>query len=120
MKVALFSYSAMAALKTIVGVVGIFLCCAFPAQAKTPLAFDQFNTPSDLVLTLPEPLLAEKQDSLSSDRNTVTNDQNIMQTSTVKSKPVNVNCGVDVIQNNLNNASINNRVYGECGLQYHY
>ena len=120
MKMALFSNTAMAALKTIVGVVGIFLCCTFPAQAKSPQAFDQFTPPSDLVLTLPEPLLAEKQDSLSSDRNTVTTDQNFMQTSTVKSKPVNVNCGVDVIQNNLNNASISNRVYGQCGLQYHY
>ena len=98
MKMALFSNSAMAAVKTIVGAVGIFLCCAFPAQAKPPLAFDRFTPPSDLVLSLPEPLLAEKKDSLSSDGNTVTNDQNVLQTSTVKSKPVNVNCGVDVFK----------------------
>ena len=115
MKVALYSNKAMAALKTI-SVVGIFLCCVTPAQAKTPLAFNRFTPPSDLVLTLPEPLLAEKQDSLSSGRNTVENGQNAMQTSTVKSKPVTVNCGVDVIQNNLNDAAISNRVYGECGL----
>ena len=119
MKVALYSNKAMAALKTI-SVVGIFLCCVPPAQAKTPLAVDRFTPPSDLVLTLPEPLLAEKKDCLSSDGNTVTTDQNVLQTSTVKSEPVNVNCGVDVIQNNLNNTSINNRVYGQCGLQYPY
>jgi len=43
MKMALFSNTAMASLKTIVGVVGIFLCCTFPAQAKSPQAFDQFT-----------------------------------------------------------------------------
>jgi hypothetical protein len=87
----------MDALKTIRGFVGIFFCCVLPAQEKTPLAFNQLNPPSDLVLTLPEPLLSEKKDSLSSGRNRVTTEQNVLQTSPVKSKPVTANCGVNVI-----------------------
>ena len=108
------------AIKQIVGVIGVLLCCAMPAQAKAPKAFDQYNPPSDLVLTLPDPLLVEDKASTSSDQVQVTNDQNIIQTASPKSKPVNVNCDVDVIQNTLNNAPISSRVFGECGLHYHY
>jgi hypothetical protein len=108
------------AIKQIVGVIGVLLCCAMPAQAKAPKIFDQYNPPSDLVLTLPDPLLVEDNTSTSSDQVQVTNDQNILQTSSLKSKPVNVNCDVDVIQNTLNNVPISSRVFGECGLHYHY
>ena len=108
------------AIKQIVGVIGVLLCCAMPAQAQAPKAFDQYNPPSDLVLTLPDPLLVEDNTSTSSDQVQVTRDQNILQTSSLKSKPVNVNCDVDVIQNTLNNVPISSRVFGECGLHYHY
>ncbi len=108
------------AIKQIVGVVGVLLCCAMPAQAQVPKAFDQYNPPSDLVLTLPDPLLAEDKASTSSNQVQVTNDQNILQTSSIKSKPVNVDCDVDIIQNTLNNVPISSRVFGECGLHYHY
>ena len=108
------------AIKQIVGVVGVLLCCAMPAQAQAPKAFDQYNPPSDLVLTPPDPLLVEDNTNTSSDQVQVTRDQNILQTSSLKSKPVNVNCDVDVIQNTLNNVPISSRVFGECGLHYHY
>ena len=108
------------AIKQIVGVIGVLLCCAMPAQAKAPKAFDQYNPPSDLVLTLPDPLLVEDKASTSSNQVQVTNDLNIMQTSSLKSIPVNVDCDVYVIQNTLNNVPINSRVFGECGLHYHY
>ena len=108
------------AINQIVEVVGVLLCCAMPAQAQAPKAFDQYNPPSDLALTLPDPLLAEDKASTSSNQIQVTNDQNIMQTSSLKSKPVNVNCDVDVIQNTLNNVPISSRVFGECGFHYHY
>ena len=108
------------AIKQIVGVVGVLLCCAMPAQAQAPKAFDQYNPPSDLVLTLPDPLLVEDKASTSGDQVETTNNQNIMQTSSLKSKPVNVNCDVDVIQNTLNNVPISSRVFGECGFHYHY
>ena len=108
------------AIKQIVGVIGILLCCAMPVQAQAPKAFDQYNPPSDLVLTLPDPLLEEDKASTSSDQVETTNNQNIMQTSSLKSKPVNVDCDVDVIQNTLNNVPISSRVFGECGFHYHY
>ena len=108
------------AIKQIAVVVGVLLCCAMPVQAKASKAFDRYNPPSDLVLTLPDPLLVEDKASTSSDQVQVTNDQNIIQTASPKSKPVNVNCDVDVIQNTLNNAPISSRVFGECGLHYHY
>ena len=104
------------AIKQIVGVIGVLLCYAMPAQAQALKAFDQYNPPSDLVLTLPNPLLVEDNTSTSNDQVQVTNDQNILQTSSLKSKPVNVNCDVDVIQNTLNNVPISSRVFGECGL----
>ena len=66
------------AIKQIVGVIGVLLCCAMPAQAKAPKIFDQYNPPSDLVLTLPDPLLVEDKASTSSDQVQVTNDQNII------------------------------------------
>lgn len=108
------------AIKQIAGVVGVLLCCAMPAQAQAPKAIDQYNPPSDLVLTLPDPLLVEDNTSTSSSQVQVTTDQNILQTSSLKSKPVNVNCDVDVIQNTLNNVPISSRVFGECGFHYHY
>ena len=42
------------AIKQIVGVIGVLLCCAMPAQAQAPKTFEQFDPPSDLVLTLPK------------------------------------------------------------------
>jgi hypothetical protein len=108
------------AIKQIVGVIGVLLCCAMPAQAQDPKTFEQFDPPSDLVLTLPDPLLVEDKASTSSNQVQMTNDQNILQTSSLKSKPVNVNCDVDVIQNTLNNVPISSRVFGECGFNYHY
>jgi len=108
------------AIKQIVCIVGVLLCCSISAQAKAPKAFDQYDPPSDLVLTLPDPLLVGYKASTSRDQDQATNDQNVMQTSAPKSKPVNVNCDVDVIQNTLNNAPISSRVFGECGLHYHY
>jgi hypothetical protein len=108
------------AIKQIGGVAGVLLCCAMPVQAQVPKTFAPYDPPSDLVLTLPDPLLAEAKASASSDQVQVTNDQNILQTSLPKSKPVNVNCDVDVIQNTLNNVPISSRVFGECGLHYHY
>ena len=108
------------AIKQIAGVVGVLFCCAMPAQAQAPKATEQYNPPSDLVLTLPDPLLVEDNTSTSSSQVQVTTDQNILQTSSLKSKPVNVNCDVDVIQNTLNNVPISSRVFWECGLHYHY
>jgi len=120
MKVTLSLITAMNAFKQIIGVGGIIFCCSFSAHAKTLKIVDPYISPSDLILTLPDPLLVEAKVSQLKDHNTLTNDQNVIQSSSVKSNPVNVNCGVDVIQNNLNNASISNRVFGECGLHYHY
>ena len=120
MKVTLSLITATNAFKQIIGVGGVIFCCSFPAHAKTSKIVDSYISPSDLILTLTDPLLVEVKVSQLNDHNTLTNDQNVIQSSSVKSNPVNVNCGVDVIQNNLNNASISNRVFGECGLHYHY
>ena len=95
------------------GVVGALLCCAMPAQAKAPKAFDQYDPPSVLVLTLPDPLLVETKARTSSDQVETTNGQNIIQTASPKCRPVNVNCDVDIIQNTLNN--VPNRVVGSLG-----
>lgn len=89
-------------------------------RKKTPKVFDQYDLPSELILTLHDQLLVETKTSLSSDQSQVTNNQNVIQTSAVKSKPVNVNCNVDAIQNTLGYAPLSSRVFGECGLHYHY
>lgn len=101
-------------------VVGAILCCSIPAHATKQKEFDKYDPPSDLILTLPDQLLAAKMVSQSSYQNLVTDNGNATQTSALKSPPVNVNCDVDVIQNTLGNVSFSSRMYGKCGLHYHY
>jgi hypothetical protein len=76
MKVTLSLIAATNAFKQIIGVGGIIFCCSFPAHAKASQIVNPYIPPSDLILTLPDPLLVEAKVSQLKDYNTLTNDQN--------------------------------------------
>lgn len=100
--------------------VGFVFCCSTPVHAGAPKAFDKYDPPSDLILTLPDQWPAAKKLSQSSGQGMVTNNNNETQTSALKRTPVNMDCGLDVIQNTLGDVPLTNRIFGECGLHYHY
>ncbi len=99
-------------------VIGIVVFCSIPAHAAKQKEFDKYDPPTDLVLTLPDPLLNTKKADLSTDQ--MPANYNAAQTSALKITPVNVDCNVDVIQNTLGDVSLSNRIYGKCGLHYQY
>lgn len=45
---------------------------------------------------------------------------NEIQKSSLNRSPVKVNCNMDIIQNTLNDVPLSSRLFGECGLNYHY
>lgn len=111
MKMAIF-------LKTILAVI-IVLCYSMPVHAGPVKTFKKTAPPVKLILTLPNQwLAAEKTSGL---MNAATRDSNNeAQAFALKNKPVNVNCNMDVIQNTVGDAPLSNRLFGKCGLHYHY
>ena len=122
MKVAIFLKTLLNAIKRILGGVGFVLCCSIPAHADNPKAFDKSDPPPDLILTLPDQWPVAEKVSQSINKSVVAthNNNNETQTPALKRTPVNVNCGMDVVQNTVGDASLSNRFFGECDLHYHY
>lgn len=108
----------MSIIKRTLVVAGVIFCCSTSAYAGKPKAFDKYDPPSDLILTLPDRLLVATKDSQSSNQNLMAINNNAIQTSTLKR--VNMDCDVNVIQNTLGDMPLTNRIFGECDLHYHY
>ncbi len=98
----------------------VMLCGSKPTYAGKQKAFDKYDPPSDLILALPDQLLITKKVSQLNDQKLVTDISNATQTASLKRIPVNVNCDVDVIQNILGDVPLASRIFGKCGLHYHY
>ncbi|MCX7091836.1 MAG: hypothetical protein NTY50_00065 [Methylobacter sp.] len=105
--------------RVLVGVSFVFLC-SLPAHAGSQKAFDKYDPPSDLILTLPDQEFRAEKSSPSINQNVAVRNNNETQTSALKSPPVKVRCNMDVIQNTLDDVPLSNRLFGKCGLQYHY
>ena len=120
MKMAIFLKALLTAAGRILAGAGFVLYCSMPAHAGSPKAFDKYDPPSDLILTLPDQELTTEKLSPSINQTVVTHNNNETQTSALKSPPVNVNCNMDVIQNTVGDVPLSNRLFGKCGLQYHY
>jgi hypothetical protein len=99
---------------------GVVLYLSMPAHARKQKTFDKFDPPSDLILTLPDPMPVADKISQPSSQNLMATNHNATQTSAIKNVPVNVKCDVDVIQNTLTDVPLSSRIFGECGLHYHY
>ncbi|MGZ4968782.1 MAG: hypothetical protein ACXV8O_00085 [Methylobacter sp.] len=107
-------------IKRVAGIIGIVLCCSLPAHAGKPKkAVDKPKAPVDLILTMPDQWLAEKNASPSVNLNMAAQN-NDNQAFTSKKAPVKVKCDVDVIQNTLSEVPLSNRLFGECDLHYRY
>lgn len=120
MKMAIFLKMLLRISKPTLVIVGVILYCSIPVYAGSPKAFDKYNPPSDLILTLPDQGLTQDKITPSISPNLIAHDNNETQTSALKSPPVNVNCNMDIIQNTVGDVPLSNRLFGKCGLQYHY
>jgi hypothetical protein len=101
-------------------VVYVVFYLSIPAYAGKQKTFDKFDPPSDLILTLPYQMPFSDKTSQSDSKSMLATNHNINQTSAIKNVPVNVKCDVDVIQNTLTDVPLSSRIFGECGLHYHY
>jgi hypothetical protein len=120
MKVAIFLKIFFKNINRIVGVIGVVIFLSIPAHAGKQKIFDEFDPPTDLIVTLPDPMLRVDKISQSDSQSLLKANHNVTQTSAVKNVPVNVKCDVDVIQNTLIDVPLSSRIFGECGLHYHY
>ncbi len=120
MNMAIFLKKLLKVVNPLPAVVALALCCSIPAHAGNPKPFDKYDPPTDLILTLPDQALAAEKTGDSLLRNAAAQNNNETQASALKTVPVNVNCNVDVIQNTVGDVPLSNRIFGECGLHYHY
>jgi hypothetical protein len=99
---------------------GFILYLSIPAYARKQKTFDKFDPPSDLILTLPDQMPVTDKASQSNSQSLLATNHNTSQTTAIKNVPVNVKCDVDVIQNTLTDVPLSSRIFGECGIHYHY
>jgi hypothetical protein len=120
MKVTIFLKILLKTINRMVGVVGVVFYLSIPAHAGKQKIFDKLPPPAKLILTLPDRILLTDNINQSDAQGFLKTNHNVTQTSAIKNDPVNVKCDVDVIQNTLTDVPLSSRIFGECGLHYHY
>lgn len=120
MEIVIFLKMLLSVARRVLASVSFVFLCSLSAHADSRKAFDKYDPPSDLILTLPDQEFRAEKSSPSINQNIAVQNNNETQTSALKSPPVNVRCNMDVIQNTLGDVPLSNRLFGKCGLQYHY
>lgn len=110
----------MNAIIRILGVAGFILSCSIPAHAGDSKAFDKYDPPSDLILTLPDQWPTTEKVNQSINRSEAVHNNSENQTSALQRVPINMDCDINVVQNTAGDVPLSNRFFGECGLHYHY